>query len=253
MATTHDKFITLRAGEALEPYRRVKYNGSTDGYVVYADAADGDSWIGVTLPNAEGDGVALGDQVTVQLRGENCTLKVETSAAVTGNASIYPENDGKVSDDAGTVIIGTAAGESVAGGSGGVIEMHPNAGSGSVPDEEAIANADATNGQGIPFVIRKEGVTASGDTQIPGNTRKLKIIGGWTVLRNATTATTVKVKVGGTDVSLTAALATADDNVLLDVNDAVTEVTTGATVYINLSATATAPGVDTYLVCLPIA
>lgn len=124
MANEHMDSITLVAGEALEPYRRVKY-GATAGQVVYADAADGKLWIGVTQPSPEGNGAASGDPVTIALRSSGRTMKVECGAAVTANAELYPENDGKVSDDAGTQKIGQAAGSGTGAGDGSIIEMHP--------------------------------------------------------------------------------------------------------------------------------
>uniref|UniRef100_A0A6M3K7F2 Uncharacterized protein n=1 Tax=viral metagenome TaxID=1070528 RepID=A0A6M3K7F2_9ZZZZ len=124
MAVEHMDSITLVAGEELEPYRRVKYH-STAGQVVYADATDADNWIGITQPSEDGE-VASGGQVNVKLRGASRTLKVEAGAAVTANANLYPEDDGKVSDDAGTVMIGLAAGTDTAGAAGTIIEMHPH-------------------------------------------------------------------------------------------------------------------------------
>ncbi len=130
MAQTHDGTITLINAETdpIPPFRRVKYH-TTIGQVVFADAADGNDWIGTTLPGIDGD-PANGENVTIALRTEGSTFKVEASAAVTKNASLYPEDDGKVSDDPGTVICGTAAGTSLASGSGSIIEFHPTGGTG---------------------------------------------------------------------------------------------------------------------------
>lgn len=252
MAETKDGFITLLNGEAaaLPPYRRVKIDGSNPTKVVYADASDGDSWIGTTEPMEGGD-VAVGAPVTIRLRGEHRSLKCEGSAAVVNGASIYPENDGKISDDAGSVVIGTALG--AISTSGGIAEFLPNAGSGSAPDEEAIANADGTTNAGVPIALEKRGVTASGDTAVPFPARKLRIRKAFAVLRNQTTAVTVKLKIGATDISLTSALATADTFSMMNVKDDVTEVTSGGTIYLNLSATATAPGVDVFIDAIPIA
>lgn len=252
MAQTHEGYITLLNGEAaaMPPYRRVKIDGSNPTKVVYADASDGDSWIGTSEPMEGGD-AAVGAPVTIRLRGESRTLKCEASAAVVAGASVYPENDGKVSDDAGSVVIGTSVG--AVAGSGGVVEVLPNAGSGSAPDEEAIANADGTTQAGVCIALEKRGVTASGDTAIPMPARKLRIRKAFAVLRNATTATTVKIKIGATDISLTSALSTADTFSMLNVKDDVTEVTSGGTIYLNLSATATSPGVDVFIDAIPVA
>ena len=253
MAETHDKYITLIADASMEPYRRVKYDGSTIATVTYADAADGDSWIGVTLPGPDGDAVAADGQVNVQLRGENNTIKVECSAAVTRNASIYPENDGKVSDDAGSVVIGTAAGTSLGAGSGAIIEMHPNAGSGSVPHEEAIANMDATTQAAIPILLKVKGVTASGNTEIKQPPRKLLPVKAWAVLREATTATNVKLVNATTDICAAVVHDTLDENQDFMLDDAHLDLEAAGTLYVNLATTCTAPGIDAFVLCIPIA
>lgn len=253
MAETHEKTITLINGEAaaIEPYRRVKYDGSNAGYVVYADASDGDSWIGVTLP-ALGDKPSNGEPVAVALRAENVTLKVECSAAVTANASIYPENDGKISDDAGTVVIGTAAGTATGSGSGAIVAIHPNAGSGSAPDEEAVADADGTTEASLGILLAKYGVTASGSTEIPRPARKLRPVLAWAALRNSTTAADVKLLDHETDICAVVTHDTADENQLFHLNDASTEIAAASTLNVNLSATVTAPGVDVFVLCQPV-
>jgi len=246
--------ITLIAGEALEPYRRVKYDGSTAASVVYADASDGDSWIGVTLPGPDGDGVASGDPVTIDLRAEHKGLKCECSAAVTANASIYPEDDGKISDDAGTVVIGTAQGSHVGSGDGSIIVFHPNAGSGSAPDEEAIANADATSGAGIVIGLIKTGMTAAATThEIKKPSRKLKPIKAWGVLRDGTTNTDVVLKVGGSAICSAVSFTSTDELLDFELTDAVTEIEAASTVYASVATACTSPGVDVYLLCLPVA
>ncbi len=87
-ATSSVKSFT--AGEALAAYRRVKMSAA--GTVSYADADE--KAVGVTEAEA-----ASGAYVPVRLLG-GTTHKVTASAAVTANASIYAQNDGKV-DDAG--------------------------------------------------------------------------------------------------------------------------------------------------------
>ena len=46
---------------------------------------------------------------------------------------------------------------------------------------------------------------------------------------------------------------TADENQLFHLNDAVTEMAAASTVYVNLATTATAPGVDTFILLAPVA
>ncbi len=124
MAVTHKGEMTFTNGEAaaMKPYRRVKLDPSSLGAVIYADAADGDGWIGVTLPMEGGD-AAVGGRQTVALRTQAATFKMEASAEVVQAVALYPENDGKVSDDAGTVVIGTAM--SGGAGEGSVVEVLP--------------------------------------------------------------------------------------------------------------------------------
>lgn len=247
MAVTHNDTITLVAGEALEPYRRVKYHSSA-GQVVYADAADGDGWIGVTLPGPDGDATASGDPVTIELRGENKTLKVECSAAVTANASIYPENDGKISDDAGTVIIGTAAGSDV-GAAGVVIEMHPNGGSGSVVGPTGIAGVSTTDGA-IPILLTTI-TTTTNNVEIPTPARALKVVDAWCYQRGST-ATSLTLK-NGPDTLTTAAVevnTTTDKWYHVDVVDAYYAVTAGGTLYASLQ-TADATGVEVFVLAIP--
>ena len=126
MAVTHDDFMTFLNGEAavMQPSRRLKVDVSNPTKVLYADAADGNGWIGVSEP-MEGGPAAVDAPQTVRLRSESRTVKVETSEAVDDGDSLYPENDGKVSDTAGTVIVGIAHGS--VGASGGIVEMIPNA------------------------------------------------------------------------------------------------------------------------------
>lgn len=251
MAETHVGYLTFNNGEAaaIPPYRRVKIH-STPTEVVYADASDGDAWIGVTEP-MPGGSPANGKPVTIKLRSENTTLKVETTEAVDVGDSLYPENDGKVSDTAGTVVVGTCL--SVTGASGGITEMLPNAGSGSVPDEESVAAADGTTGAGIPIFLRVSGITASAaTTTITRPARALQVLDVW-VTQLGTTATTVTLKNGATAFTDAIAVGTT-----AGVRTRVTTFTTAsadltASDVLNVAlATADATGVEVVVVCLPV-
>lgn len=105
---------SFTAGEALEPFRRVKLSSGT---AVYADA--GDRHIGVTV-----DGAASGAQVAVKLINHPGTRKIECAAAVTTGATVYAADDGKVDDD-------STLGESIGialdtgDGAGSIIEVMP--------------------------------------------------------------------------------------------------------------------------------
>jgi len=253
MAETHKDSITLINGEAaaIPPYRRVKYDGANAGYVVYADQADGDSWIGVTLPHDGGD-PANGEPVAVELRGENKTLKMEASAAITANASIYPEDDGKISASAGTVVIGTAAGASVASAANSIVEVHPNAGSGSAPGAGAVANADTTQKTGVVIGIFKEGITAQGTTAMGVFGRKVKILDA-IFYQRGTTATNINLLVGATTITRadSAAGTTANARKLLEITAAGDEVAAASTIIVSSSET-NATGVDVHIFAVPI-
>jgi hypothetical protein len=87
---TKDATISLTAGEALVPYRRVKLDAS--GYAVYADSEPA---IGITQAAA-----ASGAQVAVRLLNGAGTFKMVASAAVTARVPVYGTADGKVDDTA---------------------------------------------------------------------------------------------------------------------------------------------------------
>lgn len=253
MAVTHKDSMTLVAGEAMSVYRRVKYHSSA-GQVVYADAADGDGWIGVTMPGPDGGGVAMGDPVTIELRGENKTLKVECSTTVTANASLYPENDGKVSDDAGTVVIGTAAGTDT-GAASTIIEMHPNGGSGSVTTDSTIAGLSGTTLGAVPIIYRKV-VTATTTAAVANPGRAIRIVDVHAV-HIGNTATQVKLLNGATEIVAAASLALAGTTGVLTrataynaTNIASLSVTASGTVYAAL-ATADATGVEVIITAVP--
>lgn len=251
MADTHKGTITLIAGEALEPYRRVKYHSSA-GQVVYADAADGDGWIGVTLPGITADNTASGSPVTIELRGECKTLKMYCAAAVTANASIYPEADGAVSDDAGTVVIGTAAGTGTGSAAGAIVEVHPNGGSGSVMNASNVAAWTTTAGDAPLIVIRKTSITASGDTTIGRTARAIQIVAAW-VIQLGTTETDVVLKNGTTAFS-TAISAGTGAGVKTEITTftaASLDLTASADLKANL-ATADATGVEIVVLAVPL-
>lgn len=252
MAETHEGFITLNNGEAdaMAPYRRVKIDGSDPTKVLYADASDGDSWIGTTEPMPGGD-PANGEPVTIRLRGESRTVKVCVTEAVEVGDSLYPENDGKVSDTAGSVVVGTAL--SAAGGSGGIVEMLPNAGSGSAPDEEAIAPADGTTGAGIPIMLTRFGLATAATThEIKKPARKLRIMRAWAVLRDGTTDSDILLKVGASSICAAKSFTATDELLDFSITDTVTEIAAASTIYASIATAATAPGFDVYILALPV-
>ena len=212
MAETNRDFRTFIAGEALEPYRRVKLH-STATQVVYADAADGDSWLGITQPGIDGDAVAILGLVTVALRTSSASFKVEAGAQVNNGDAVYPENDGKVSDDAGTVTIGTCLSEGTA--SGAIVEFLPNGASGASINAEAVVNSDLDGAGGLEIVFggAHTFATATLTQTFAVTTRKLRLIDFWVIARD-TTAANIKLYDGAADMTGNVAKGTADATIV---------------------------------------
>ena len=78
------------AGEALEPYRRVKLSAGSGTQVEYADA--GEAFIGFTAAKA-----AQGEMVSIDLKTRGRTFKATAAGAVTAGADYYGAIDGKIS------------------------------------------------------------------------------------------------------------------------------------------------------------
>jgi hypothetical protein len=210
-----EKTCTPIAGEDLEFYRRWKWH-TTAGEIVYADASDGDGWFGVTLPYPGKASYTDGDPVLCLLRAENVVMPITASAAVTKNAPIYPEDDGKASDDAGTVIIGTAFGTSVAAGDGSIFQMTPNGGSGSVITGSSVADSDLDGQGGIPLLFggTVTFTAGAGLTQTLATLeRKVRLVNWWLIARD-TTAANIKLYDGTQDITAVKAKGTADDTIV---------------------------------------
>lgn len=77
------------AGEALEPYRRVKLSTGSGTQVEYADA--GEAFIGFTAAAA-----ALNEMVSVDLKTTGRTFKVVAEGVIAVGANFYGAADGKV-------------------------------------------------------------------------------------------------------------------------------------------------------------
>jgi hypothetical protein len=250
--TRHRQIVNLIAGEDLEPFRRVKWH-STAGEVVYADEADGDGWIGVTNPGPDGDAVADGYPIDITLRAQDIVMAIEASEAfATENAACYPADDGKVQTSSSYDSVGTLFNLSTASAAASIVLVLPAPGSGAAVNPAGLSLLSATAG-GVPYLAYKLGVVASGDTAVITLARKSKPLLAWAVLRNATTTTNVKIKNASTDLSAVVVHDTTDENQLFHLNDAVTEMAAASTVYVNLATTATAPGVDTFLLLAPVA
>jgi len=93
---------TFTAGEALEPFRRVKISSAATSpkTASYADAADQ----AVAFTEAY---VANGDNFAAKLVNGQGTVKAEATGAITGGNTVYAAADGKVASS-GTVVVGQA-------------------------------------------------------------------------------------------------------------------------------------------------
>lgn len=97
MSRVENGLVPFTAGEALEPYRRVKLgaNGKT---VIYADA--GDKGIGTTI----GERVASGEVVTVRLDNAGGTAMVTVAGDIADKSTLYAAADGKVAATGGVAV-----------------------------------------------------------------------------------------------------------------------------------------------------
>ena len=104
------------------------------------------------------------------------------------------------------------------------------------------------------LLVKKTGVTASGDTAIPVPYRDFRVISAYATVRDATTATDVKLKAVTTDICAAVTVGTtADHKFDLSINDAVPDISAGATFVVNLATTCTSPGVDVFVFIQPLA
>ena len=78
------------AGEALEPYRRVKLSAGSGTQVEYADA--GEAFIGFTAAKA-----AQGEMVSIDLKTRGRTFKMTAAGAISVGGDFYGAADGKIS------------------------------------------------------------------------------------------------------------------------------------------------------------
>lgn len=104
------------------------------------------------------------------------------------------------------------------------------------------------------LLVKKLGVTASGDTDIPVPYRDFRVISAYATVRDATTATDVKLTAGSTDICAAVTVGTtADHKFDLNINDAVPDISAGSTFVVNLATTCTSPGVDVFIFIQPLA
>lgn len=99
MSQISEPFVTIIAGEDLEPHRRVKRG--TTGVCTYADA--GEAYDYVTIDRIDNGREGLG-----VARGLTPQTQIESDGAVTAGAVVYGADDGKISATAVGNPVGTA-------------------------------------------------------------------------------------------------------------------------------------------------
>ena len=112
MNTYTDKHKTIVTAEAIEPYRRVKLNGSQ--LLAYADA--GEDYVGVSTHYA-----ASGAVLTIKLPNDSGTNLIEAGGIIVAGAVVYGAADGKIDDTASGDEIGLAL--EAASASGVLVEV----------------------------------------------------------------------------------------------------------------------------------
>jgi len=134
-AVNESGYQAFVAGENLAAHRRVKRGSANE--VVYADAADGDNWIGVTMHAKEAN-----RQVTVRFRNTPGSFFFTADSAIADALQLKVADDGKVNNAAeGQATIPYMSNEA-ATADGDVIECVPV---GSVADPVAVV-LTSTNG-----------------------------------------------------------------------------------------------------------
>ena len=234
---------TLRAGEALEAYRRVKLDSSGDA--VYADA--GEEFIGFTTSK-----VADAELVSIALRSAARTYKAVAAEAFAINATLYGAADGKVADTSSGTAQGVALEEATAAGD--IVEIFCNNGAAGSIGAAMVVNEAANDGV-LPIIIRKVcNFNATPDPiAVATTTRKLRIIDYW--LKSIdTTASNITVKNAGTSIStdVLAKGGTADAIVHgATLVEAQQEVASGAA--ITAESSAASADIELFILCVPIA
>jgi len=114
MSKTTESPINIVAGSALEPYRRVKFGGTTWTY-----AGAGEDHDAVTC-----DRIASGDVGAAWPRSHNGTVKIEVAGAITAGSKVYPAASGKIASTQAGSAIGRVFMDAAAT-NGDVIEVLP--------------------------------------------------------------------------------------------------------------------------------
>lgn len=145
MAQSCESPKTFLATEVLAAYRRVKLTSASGTYVEYADQSDSSGFIGITTHAAE----AIGDEVSVELKGTTKTVKAIAADTFSVGAILYAADDGKVSDSASGNAIGTALEAATAAGD--VVEIILDGGAAAITTLRAAMSQDDAAVYAIPL------------------------------------------------------------------------------------------------------
>src|SRR5688572_13291295 len=96
--------LTVLAGEALEPRRLVKFNGTA---YVYADAVDNPLGVHPFREDPPSSGTANAARGPMHLMSRDGTIEVEAAGDISAGDTVYAAADGKISAS-GTVPVGQA-------------------------------------------------------------------------------------------------------------------------------------------------
>ena len=233
------------ATAAISAFRLVKLTSGSGTAVEHATASDS-AVVGSTERSA-----AITTDVSVILRGHYRTVKLEVAGACSVGAPMYTAAAGKI-DSSGTYSIGTALEAGSADGS--IIEVLLDAGTGSQPGYNAIANFDATYDLGIPVILSKtvSNITGATATTTEWTTqRKLKILDVHMYARD-TQACDVTV-LNDTDAVTAATAKGTTDNAKVEfstVDDTYTTVASGDPIKVTMSGDGI---VDINIIAVPVA
>jgi len=165
--TTNAGPATFVAGEAIEPYRRVKIKSGTTTSPIEVEYADaGEQHIGVTVTRA-----ALSERVSVHLTSQSGTVEIAAADSFAIGAVLYGAADGRVSDSSSGSAIGLAAEAATA--LGDVIQVIPwhvlSTTAGTVSVADAGGFTATTTVEAALAEIYQNAVTAQSTIPIPLN------------------------------------------------------------------------------------
>ena len=229
------------AGEALAAKRRVKLH-TTDGEVVYADAAD--RWIGVTEAPA-----ASGDRVAVRLKNTQGTLKVCAAGAFTRGTALFAADDGKV-DDTETIYGRIGQALMAATADGDWVEMLPDEMPWPVGPKGAGIHS-TTVGGALAIVVTAT-LAGAGSTAIwPAVPRRCLVIDAWS-RNDSAGGGTWKLNDGTDDIcsAVTVAASAGDIDRAVDIDGVKAALETTDALYV--VTTGAALDASIFVLCLPL-